>query len=104
MIFFSKLSFQQCKDYLFTNIKNLDACVISETTQSVEYQISKSKRQITIKLTYVSGKVTIDVSDNFYLMHVPRLTFKKFDKYKSAINSLVGSIYDEFQLGYNSQS
>ena len=97
MLFGSKISFYECKDYLITQFKLFDLEIYSETENSLSIKLFCRSRVVTITIHQVAkGKVYLDVEDSYFILRIPRGEFKKFDDYKQAIINIQSKIANDF--------
>lgn len=102
MLFGSKISFYECKDYLLTQFKLFDPKIYSETENSLSIKLFYRSRVVTITIHQVAkGKVYLDVEDSYFILRIPRGEFKKFDDYKQAVITIQSKIANDFEAVEN---
>ena len=98
MLFKKDLPFSECKEYMEVQLRLLNPSTVNETTKSITYSIRVKNRTVNISLISVGGKVTVDVTDTYFLLRIPRETFNKIDKYRQFVISIAQKLYDEFGI------
>ena len=98
MLFKKDLPFGECKEYMELQLRPLNPSTINETTKSITYNIRVKNRTVNISLIGVGGRMTVDVTDSYFLLRIPKETFNKIDKYKQFVISLAQKLYDEFGI------
>lgn len=97
MLFGKSISFYECKDYLVTQSRFLKPEVTHESDSFVELLVVRNKRRVSISITKVSNTIKVDVTDSYYLIHIPQETFKNITKYKQFIINTLHSISEELE-------
>lgn len=76
-----RLMYHECKDYLLTSSTRLKPIVKQDSKTRFELQFTRKERHITIALITTNGaSVEVDVSDNYYMLRIPRAKFTKKEK------------------------
>ena len=95
MLFGKKISFYEAKDFLITQSRFLKPEVSMETETFIELCIVRNKRRVCISITNLPNGVKVDITDSYYLLHIPQETFKNITKYKAFIINSLHAISDE---------
>ena len=98
MLFKKDLPFVECKEYMELQLRPLNPSTINETTTSITYSIRVKNRTVNVSLISVGGKMTVDVTDTYFLLRIPKETFNKIDKYRQFVISIAQKLYDEFGI------
>ena len=95
-MFGKKLSFYMCKDYFMTHVKALDYHVTVDSENCFVVEIANGSRKINVTLTsYKRGKVSIDITDSYGILRIPKYETSKFDDFKVAIINSCSKILSE---------
>lgn len=91
MIFSKKIPLQPYKEYLLRMCQISKPTIITDTEGCFTMSINKEGRNISISLNNMMSKgyVTVDVTDIYAIIRIPRTKFSKLEEYKEfCINSL----------------
>ena len=85
-----RLDFLDIRRYVLDNLTEFDYVIKNETESSAEIGIKINSRVITIRLSlYKNKRLTVDVTDSYFLLRIPRAEFKELQDYKQFITSLI---------------
>ena len=85
-----RLDFLDIRRFILDSVSEFDYLVKNETENSAEVDLRINSRNITIRLSlYRNKKLTVDVTDSYYLLRIPRAEFKDMKSYKQFITDLI---------------
>lgn len=80
------IMFYRCKDFLLTNATKMNPDIVMDTQSRFEMSFKKGSRKVNIALIHHTRyPVEVDITDSYYMIRVPRKTFKNEEKFQSFI-------------------
>ena len=90
-MFGKQINFREAKNFLIDMLDGNKFTLKEDTDNYLEIEVTEKKRYIIFKL-YFNKKLTVDITDSYFLLRVPKTTFKKIEKYKEFIVESVNKI------------
>lgn len=90
-MFGKQINFREAKNFLIDMLDGNKFTLKEDTDNYLEIEVTEKKRYIIFKV-YFNKKLTVDITDSYFLLRVPKTTFKKIEKYKEFIVESVNKI------------
>jgi hypothetical protein len=90
-LFGKQINFREAKNFLIDMLDGKTFTLKEDTDNYLEIEVTEKKRCIIFKV-YFNKKLTVDITDSYFLLRVPKTTFKKIEKYKEFIVESVNKI------------
>jgi hypothetical protein len=96
---FKGIMFYECKDFLLTNATRMKPDIITDTKSHFEISFKKGSRKVNIALIHHIGyPIDVDITDSYYMIRIPRKSFKKKEKFQEFILKQLQNIAFTLQI------